>query len=72
MLDEKKALKLKRPKAILRAAKEAEHSNCEQHIIRQLYKNYYAASEKAELKRLRGRGYIQWKRSKSAKCIQEK
>ena len=52
MIDEKRALKLKNPKAILRAAHEAERSNCEQWLVRKLYRNYYAAAEKAEMKRL--------------------
>lgn len=46
MLNEARALKLKKSKDLLRAAKDAEARNCEQEIIRKLYELYYKAVEK--------------------------
>ena len=48
MLDIEKALKLKNPDNLLKAAKEAEQRNCEQGIIRKLYDLYYEAVGKKE------------------------
>ena len=47
-MDEQKALQLTKSNEILRAAEEAEARNCEQHIISQLYENYYAACKKEQ------------------------
>lgn len=49
-MNEQKALALTDPKEILEAAKEAETRNCEESIIRQLWKNYFAAVEKERSK----------------------
>ena len=49
-MNEQKALKLTDPEEILKAAKEAETRNCEESIIRQLWKNYFAAVEKERSK----------------------
>ena len=48
MLNVEKAFKLKKSDDLLEAAKEAEHSNCTQDVIRGLYKLYYEAVKKEE------------------------
>ncbi len=42
------ALKLKKSKDLLRAAKDAEARNCEQKVIRKLYELYYNALEREQ------------------------
>lgn len=49
-MNEKRALKLTKSEEILEAAKEAEARNCEESVIRQLWKNYFAAVEKERSK----------------------
>gem|GEM_PF-3263274 len=51
LLDIARALKLKKSGDLLEAAKEAEHSNCEQEVIRELYRLYFEAAEKEERRR---------------------
>lgn len=52
MLDVEKVMKLTKPNELRRACHEAEHSNCEQKVIRELYRLYYVALEKEERRRL--------------------
>ena len=45
MIDIERAMKLTRAADLLEAAKEAERSNCESDVIRELYRRYMDAAE---------------------------